>query len=81
LASEKPIIVGENLESHIFEDGENAMVVKQLDATALAEKILWAKNNPEKLAAIAKNGRKLYEKEFSNKRVAEDLRVLFKFVG
>lgn len=77
MASERPIVVGENLESHIFEDEKDALIVKQLDAKALAEKILWAKNNPEKLAKIAKNGRKLYEKEFSNKRVAEDLRALF----
>jgi glycosyltransferase involved in cell wall biosynthesis len=74
LASGKPVIIGKNQESSIFKDKENVLIVDQANSKQLAETILWAHDNPDKLEKIAEQGRKLYEKEFSSGRVAEYLR-------
>lgn len=77
MAAEKPAVIGANKESHVFKDGIDSLIVPEANPDALAEAILWAKDHPMELQKIAAAGRQLYEKEFSNKRVADDLRDLF----
>lgn len=67
LAMGKPVVVGINRESGVFSDRYDILVTKQADDKALSEAILWAKNNPVELRALAKRGRQLYSKEFSPK--------------
>lgn len=76
LALSVPVLVGQNLESNLFKDKDNALVVPQADAEALAAAIRWAYNNPKKLAVVAEGGRKLYEAHFSQRRVNEGVRTL-----
>ena len=77
LASARPVVVGYNQETKLFSDKKNALVVKQADSQALAQAISWSYNHPKELEAIAKNGRILYEKEFSSDRIASYLGRLF----
>jgi glycosyltransferase involved in cell wall biosynthesis len=76
----KPVIVGENLESHIFTDKVDALVIKQADAKALREAILWAFENRSELDKLGNNGLKLFDKVFSKDIVARDLSDLLKLV-
>jgi glycosyltransferase involved in cell wall biosynthesis len=77
LASARPVVVGDNQETRLFKDKDNALVVAQGSAQALQDAIEWAAGHPEKLRAIGRNGRKLYEQQFSSARIADDLRRLF----
>lgn len=77
LAAGLPVVVGDNKEVHIFKNRHNALVVPEKDVMALKNTVEWASVHPKELAQLAKNGRKLYEKEFSSLRVANDLRSLF----
>lgn len=77
LAAGLPVVVGENKEAHVFKDKQNALIVPEKDALALRDVIEWSADHPKQLAVVGAGGRKLYEKEFSSKRVADDLRSLF----
>ncbi len=81
MAAARPVVVGENHETHVFKDKKNALVIPQADGEALKDVILWAANNPSKLVKIGEAGRKLYEQEFSSKRIAGDLARLFRQHG
>jgi glycosyltransferase involved in cell wall biosynthesis len=66
LAAGVPTIVGASeATNEYFVDKQNALVVPQADAAALAKAIIWAYKHPTELREIAANGRKLYEKQFS----------------
>jgi glycosyltransferase involved in cell wall biosynthesis len=74
LACASPVIVGDSpATAEHFVDKQNALVVPQADAAALAKAILWASKHPAELQAIAQNGRKLYEKSFSVSAIAQTL--------
>lgn len=77
LAAARPVVVGANKESHVFTDKQDALIVPEKSADALVDAIVWAKNHPKELAALAKQGRSLYEQDFSNQRVATDLQRIF----
>lgn len=77
MASARPVVIGANQESLRFQDRRNALIVPQADAAALVRIIRWASQHPAQLAEIAAHGRALYETEYSNSRIAEDLRRLF----
>lgn len=77
LASARPVVIGANKETKLFSDKKNALVVEQANPRALQAAVVWAYDNPDKLMAIAENGRELYEKEFASERIADDLRRLF----
>jgi glycosyltransferase involved in cell wall biosynthesis len=81
MAAARPAVVGQNKESHVFTDKVNALVVPQADAQALASVIAWGADSPEKLEKIGQQGRKLYEDQFSSKRIASDLTLLFRENG
>ena len=71
LAMSKPTVVGKIPADYGFIDKENALVVNQGSGQALAEAILWALENREKLPAIGRRGKALYESRFSIDRVKE----------
>ncbi len=77
LASGLPVVVGENKEAYEFTDKHDSIIVPEADSQKLREAIEWAASHKNALATIGKNGRKLYEKKFSSKRVADDLCQLF----
>src|SRR5690606_30487979 len=52
MASSKPVIIGDNDAAVVFVDKENCLKVKLANPKALAESILWAKENPKKLQEI-----------------------------
>lgn len=77
LACAAPVLVGKSeATDEYFVDKQNSLVVPQGDAAALAKAILWAKDNPTELHNIAANGRKLYEKQFSNEAISRILQTL-----
>lgn len=77
LACEVPVLVGANeATSSLFTDKQNALIVPQGDAAALARAISWAYKNPAELRQIAANGRKLYEKQFSTSAISKTLEAL-----
>lgn len=57
----------------LIRDGENGFVIPADDANALKEKMEWILNNRDKLAAIGKNARKVYEQYFSLDVFGENL--------
>ncbi len=73
----RPVIIGKNLESGIFTDKSDVLIVNQNDADDLPGAILWAKNHSSELKKIGQNGHKLYQKELSNHRLTEQLRLMF----
>lgn len=74
LASQVPVLVGaSDATKEYFADKENALVVSQGDAVALAKSINWAYKHPAELDTIAQNGRKLYDKQFSVKAISQQL--------
>jgi glycosyltransferase involved in cell wall biosynthesis len=77
LASARPVVVGDNQETKLFSDKKNALIVKQADSQALVNAVSWSYDHPKQLEAIAKNGRRLYEKEFSSDRIASHLGRFF----
>jgi glycosyltransferase involved in cell wall biosynthesis len=73
LASAVPTLVGANLESHVFDDRRDALVVPQGDPAALAEACSWAAEHPGELAEIGRRGRELFERRWSRPQIASAL--------
>ena len=71
-----PTIIGRNMESGIFVDKKDALIVEQSNPSELAKVILWAKNHSTELGEIGKNGKKLYQNKLSNRRLTEQLNLL-----
>ncbi len=53
--------------------GETCITCQPADAQSVAEKILWAKNNPQELERIAQNGYQLYQEKLKSGILAKDL--------
>lgn len=81
LAMGRPTIIGSNLESDVFTDKVNALLVKQGDADALIKAITWARTNEKKLTDIGKAGQELYKDRYSNDALAERVRELLLRAG
>jgi glycosyltransferase involved in cell wall biosynthesis len=60
-----PVIVGKIDGDYGFEDRGNSLLVPQRDPEALAGAIRWAYDHRERLPAIGRDGRRLYEERFS----------------
>lgn len=73
LACGAPIVLGKTKISGDFKDKENCLLVPQGSSRAIADAILWASEHPKELAQIAKNGRKLYEKDFSQELINKEI--------
>lgn len=80
LACGAPVLVGQNLSSHSFINKKNALTVPLGDPQALADQIEWAHTHPKQLKAIAAEGLKLYEKEFSNVALQKEMQKLLKAI-
>jgi len=81
LAIGRPTVVGANLESGVFTDKTDALIVTRGDADALVRTIEWAKANPKRLTDIGAAGRKLYDERYSNKALVEYMRTLLLRAG
>lgn len=53
--------------------GETCITCRPADAQSVAEKILWAKNNPQELELIAQNGHQLYQDELRSRILTKNL--------
>lgn len=73
MAMGRPMIIGENKESHAFRDKRDALIVKQADTGALVGAIRWAMKNRNRLYAMGKNAQALYEHDYSTMRLAKIL--------
>jgi glycosyltransferase involved in cell wall biosynthesis len=65
LALGKPVLIGQNEVTGLFEDKQNCLMVPQANAEALAETIRWAYHHPKELQQIGHRGRELYRQYFS----------------
>jgi glycosyltransferase involved in cell wall biosynthesis len=80
LSMGKPIIIGRNKESSLFNNKVNALLVDQANSESLYKVILWADSNRTKLNNIGKEGNKLYQEKLSNKILTSEMReVLGRF--
>ena len=67
IACAQPTVVGKNKSAGpYFIDKKNCLLAEQNNPQALVEIFKWAKDNPEALEQIGKEGRKLYEEQFSS---------------
>ncbi|MDP3697328.1 MAG: glycosyltransferase [Candidatus Taylorbacteria bacterium] len=57
----------------LVKTGETCITCEPANAGSLAEKILWARNNPQELEKIALNGYKLYQNELRSHILAKNL--------
>lgn len=76
LAMAKPVVVGKINFDGGFEDKINSLVVPQGDAQALADAVLWAFQNRDKLKLIGLRGRDLYQSFYSIEKISEVLEKL-----
>jgi len=76
LALGLPVVIGRSHASEAFTDKDDCLLVTQGDSKALATAIEWAYTNRKKLDKIGLNGRKLYDKKFSNEVIAKKLSAL-----
>ncbi len=53
--------------------GETCITCRPANAASLAEKILWAKNNPQELERIAQNGYQLFQEKLRSNILAKNL--------
>ncbi|OGN00913.1 MAG: hypothetical protein A3F98_01805 [Candidatus Yanofskybacteria bacterium RIFCSPLOWO2_12_FULL_41_8] len=57
----------------LLEPGKTCITCEPANAQSLAQKILWAKNNPQELERIAENGYRLYQEELKSEILAKNL--------
>ncbi|MDO8496895.1 MAG: glycosyltransferase [bacterium] len=53
--------------------GETCITCRPADARSVAEKIMWAKNNPQELEKIAQNGYQLFQEKLRSNILAKNL--------
>lgn len=57
----------------LLKAGETCITCQSANADSLAEKILWARDNPKKLERIAQNGYQLYQDQLRSRILAKNL--------
>jgi glycosyltransferase involved in cell wall biosynthesis len=77
LAMGKPTVIGQIEQDYGFEDKKNCLLVRQGDAQALAEAILWGFNHQRQLEEIGQQGRELYTKNFSIANIKKRIEIIF----
>lgn len=70
-----PTLVGEIDEDFGFKDKENCLLVERGCPQSLADAMIWALQNRERLGAIGESGKRLYFEKFSRMRLADILKV------
>ncbi len=82
LAMGSPTIIGANEEAHNFTHKKNVLITPQADVDGLVETIHWAMKHQDKLPAIGKAGRKLYDEKFAVPVLARQLeKILLRLNG
>ncbi len=76
IAMGKPTVVGKLSEENRFEDKVNCIEVNQASVEELESAFLWALNNRKKLKIIGENAKQLYSANFSNKAIAQNIKVI-----
>jgi glycosyltransferase involved in cell wall biosynthesis len=76
LACAAPTVIGQNRASKDFINEQNALVVKQGSAEALAESIRWAAEHPSELIKIGQAGRQLFGQKFSTSVISARLHAV-----
>lgn len=71
LACGVPAMIGSTRAESQLKDGNDCLIVPQANSRAIASKIMLYSNNRKKLSTIGRNGKKAYDKFFSNKVVAQ----------
>lgn len=75
----RPVITGDSAATREFlTDGEDILSVPFGDPQALADKILWARDNHTRAVEIGLEGRKVFEAHLSATRVQEQLSAVVK---
>jgi glycosyltransferase involved in cell wall biosynthesis len=77
LAMAKPVIVGEFVGDHGFEDKVNCLVVPQGNEQALAEAIDWAFHHKTEIEQIGRKGYELYQSRYSIEQISKKLEKVF----
>jgi len=72
----RPVIIGHNLESGLWTDKQDALIVERANPQALADAVIWAQQHPAELAKIGLAGEQLYQDKLSNKVLVEQLELL-----
>lgn len=81
VAVARPVITGDTpAMREIFNNRENCLYCKMMNAEDLAAKILELKNNPALREKIAKNGYQTYLKHFTPKAIGAELKKIFEEV-
>lgn len=80
LASAVPTIIGKNAATSVFNDKKNCLLVEQANTEALATAIKWAYEHKSELTKIGNEGRKTYEKYFSNREISKEIKELLSLV-
>src|SRR3989344_1016041 len=57
----------------LLKEGETCITCEPANAESLAQRILWARDNPQELERIAGNGYSLYQKELKSNILAKNL--------
>ena len=78
-AMEKPVITSQTQRDkrELLDDNETVFFVEPESAEAIADKILYCKDNPEVAKRVGENGRKLVEQSFSTSKLDETLSKVF----
>ena len=58
----------------ILKSGETCIICEPANAESLAEKILWAKNNPQELERISENGYSLFKNKLTVEKLGRELK-------
>ena len=73
LAQSQPTVIGRVDEPVGFTDRDNCLLVDQASPESLAEAFEWAIDNRGRLTEIGKNGKRLFDKQFSTAALAAQL--------
>lgn len=77
LASGAPTLIGQTSASQKFIGKVNCLMVPLGNSAALTGALQWAYEHPRQLKIVGEKGRKLYQKEFSERVLTDQLAALF----
>lgn len=73
----KPVISA-NIDSHVFKDGVNGLIVPANDAQALDDAITRMKDDPDLYKQLCDGARTLYVRQFTVEQMAQDIENVYK---
>ncbi len=78
LACAAPTMIGKNKATGLFRDKENCLLVPLAASEALSSAVAWAYHHQDQLKTIGAQGRRLYEKEYSQAVVSDKLAAILR---